>query len=949
MQHPNRQTVDSDVEIARRLLDIVRALSLEIAPGRAREVTLDSELDRQLGFDSLSRVELLQRVEQHLGARLSESVFASAETPRDLLEAVLTADSSRRSRVAAPELEDVRLGSTGSVPARIDTLPGVLMWRAERDSERTHVLLYETDSDTPTSITYESLLAGAKRIAAGLIHAGVEPSSTVAIMLPTGREYFESFFGAMLAGAVPVPIYPPARPSQMEDHLRRHARILDNAGARALITTPEGKTVGRLLKGHAQSKLEVMIPSDIARAAESFTPVPVAANDLAMLQYTSGSTGQPKGVMLTHADLLANIRAMGEWVRAGPDDVFVSWLPLYHDMGLIGAWLGSLHYAMLAVLMPPTAFLTRPWQWLHAIHRHGGTISAAPNFAYEMCVTKVPDAQLEGVDLASWRLACNGAEPVSPHTVRRFCERFAKYGFDGTAMTPVYGLAESAVGLAFPPLGRGPIIDRVDRDSFERAGRAEAAAPDDRHALEFVACGQPLPGYEIRIQDDANRELPEGRQGRLEFRGPSATSGYMNNPEATRELIKGGWHDSGDLAYVKGGDVYLTSRIKDMIIRAGRNIHPYELEQAVGEMNGIRKGCVAVFGSADPGTGIERLVVLAETRESDPETLQGMRRAIESLASDLLGVGPDDVQLVPPRTVLKTSSGKIRRTACRELYEQGKVGRGPRSVWWQVARLWATSLLPRWHRGRRTLGDLMYAAWAHLMFLLSAAIAIPALAVVPGVTARWKVLSWVARTLLRLLGVPLRVRGEADPRRHGPAILVANHASYADGLVLLAVLRAPVSFVAKAELRNKLLPNWFLRRIDTRFVERFDAKGSVADAREVAKHATGASPLLYFPEGTFTRSPGLRPFHMGAFVTAAENGLPVLPITIRGSRSVLRPDSWFPRRGSVTVTFGERIEPGGSDWQAALALRDRAREQILDHLGEPDLAPRETPTDVPRT
>jgi 1-acyl-sn-glycerol-3-phosphate acyltransferase len=627
---------------------------------------------------------------------------------------------------------------------------------------------------------------------------------------------------------------------------------------------------------------------------------------------------------------------MGEWVGAGPDDVFVSWLPLYHDMGLIGAWLGGLYYAMLSVLMPPAAFMTRPGRWLRTIHRHRGTISAAPNFAYELCASKVPDAELEGLDLSAWRLAFNGAEPVSPHTIRRFGERFAAHGFDRAAITPVYGLAESAVGLAFPPLHRGPLIDRVDRDTFERTGRVVPAAPEDNRALEFVACGQPLPGYEIRVLDGAGRELPEGREGRLEFRGPSATSGYVANPEATSRLFDGDWLDSGDLAYIRAGEVYPTSRIKDVIIRAGRNIYPYELEEAVGDLADVRKGCVAVFGSSDPDTGIERLVVVAETRQTDPGVLNALRQDIGALASDLLGVAPDDVRLVPPRTVLKTSSGKIRRAACRELYDQGRIGKRPGAAWWQVVRLWLTAVLPRWHRRLQALGELGYAAYAYVMFGLVSAVELTALAVLPGQGARWTVLSHGARWLLRAVRIPLLVQGQRNLRPDRACILVANHSSYLDGLVLLSVLRFPVSFVAKAELEGKALPRWFLRRIRARFVERFEVKASVADARRLALGAGGSTPLLYFPEGTFTRSPGLLPFHMGAFVTAAENGLPVVPITIRGSRSVLRSDGWFPRRGTIAVIIGEPIEPGGRDWRAALALRDGTRQQILQHLGEPD-------------
>jgi len=252
----------------------------------------------------------------------------------------------------------------------------------------------------------------------------------------------------------------------------------------------EAKPVARLLKAQVNRLRSIVTPQELARDAVAGRQ-DIGARDVAFLQYTSGSTGQPKGVILTHADLLANIRAMGEAVRADSTDVFVSWLPLYHDMGLIGAWLGSLYFACPLVLMSPLAFLARPNRWLWTIHHHRGTLSAAPNFAYELCLSKVDDSDIDGLDLASWRRAFNGAEPVSPQTVRRFSDRFARYGFRPDAMAPVYGLAEAAVGLAFPPYGRGPVIDRIQREPFVSSGRAvPGLAPVGRrarHAVEFRA------------------------------------------------------------------------------------------------------------------------------------------------------------------------------------------------------------------------------------------------------------------------------------------------------------------------------------------------------------------------------------------------------------------------------------------------------------------------------
>ncbi|HEU0201848.1 MAG TPA: AMP-binding protein [Burkholderiaceae bacterium] len=302
---------------------------------------------------------------------------------------------------------------------------------------------------------------------------------------------------------------------------------------------PEAMVVARLLQARVPGLRHVITPQQLAAGdtartdSDSFTPVLLSGEDIAFIQYTSGSTGSPKGVVLTHANLLPNIRAMQQAVAASPRDVFVGWLPLYHDMGLIGAFLGSLYVGFPLVVMSPLAFLAKPERWLRAIHRYRGTLSAGPNFAYELCLKRIDDAALAGLDLSSWRLAFNSAEAVSPDTVLRFAQRFARYGLRPEAITPVCGLAEAAVGLLFPPLGRGPLIDRIDRETFARAGRAIPAA-GDTNAQRFVACGRPLAGHTIRIVDDAGREVGERIEGRLEFKGPSATQGYFRNPSETR-------------------------------------------------------------------------------------------------------------------------------------------------------------------------------------------------------------------------------------------------------------------------------------------------------------------------------------------------------------------------------------------------------------------------------
>ena len=922
------------------LLATIRQLAAELhtRPEKDIAVTLDSSLERDLGIDSLGRVELLARIEQVFGISLPEQVFATAETARDLLQAVLTAAPDMALLAGVQRSESPVW--VQAVPADAMTLPEVLDWHVRAHPDRTHITLQDAESNE-TTITYAALRDGAEEIAAGLLDRELQPGQSVAIMLPTSREYFCCFFGILLAGGVPVPIYPPARLSQIGDHLRRQAGILSNAIAAMLITVPEAKPVARLLQAQVES-LRVVVTADELSHAGRAPGIPLKTENIALLQYTSGSTGNPKGTILTHANLLANIRAMGQALHVSSTDVFVSWLPLYHDMGLIGAWLGSLYHAFPLVVMSPLSFLARPKRWLWAIHNHRGTLSASPNFGYELCLRKIPDAALAGLDLSSWRMAFNGAEPVSPQTITNFAQRFGHYGLRQESITPVYGLAECSVGLAFPPPGRGPLIDCIKRDNFMRTGRAEAAGNDAMDALRFVACGRPLAGHEIRIVDATGRELGDRVEGHLEFKGPSATSGYFRNPEQTRKLFHGDWLDSGDFAYLAEGDIYLTGRSKDVIIRAGRNIYPYELEGAVGEITGIRKGCVAVFGSPDPATGTERLVVLAETRETSPAQLETLRERINALALDILGVAADNIVFAPAHSVLKTSSGKIRRAACRELFENGATP--ARAVSLQVARLVWAGILPELRRGIRVLSDVLYAAYTWMLFCLLAPLTWLAAVLLRRHDWSWKASHLSARLFARLAAMPIAVRGLENLTPGAPCVLVANHASYLDGIAVVAALPGELSsagyfsFVAKRELLDNFVSRTYLQHIGSDFVERFESQRSVEDVKQVARSLQSGRSPVFFPEGTFTRIPGLMPFRMGAFVLAAEAGVPVVPVTIRGTRSILRDGHWFPRSGSITVTIGKPLAPEANGWSEALRLRSKARAEILRLCGEPDLS-----------
>jgi acyl carrier protein len=916
-----------------KLLAVVAEVAREAHAQFAAEVSLDSSLERDLGLDSLTRVELVLRLEREFGASLAEQALAAAETPRDLLRFLL-ASAGQSPRAADRTVASLAQREGVRPPAEAQTLVEALAYHVERQPDRLAVFMYEDQAEIPLS--YRAIWEGASRYALRLAEAGLAPGQTVAIMLPTSRDYLFCFYGTLLAGGVPVPLYPPVRLTTIEDHMTRHVGILKSCGAVLMVTVPEAKPLAWLLRAQVESLRGVLVPADFTGDGKDLAPVRGSGGQIAFLQYTSGSTGQPKGVVLTHANLLANVRAMGRAVRAGAEDVFVSWLPLYHDMGLIGGCFATMYLGFPVVLMSPLAFLSRPSAWLRAIHRHGGTISGGPNFSYELCLRRIQESDLEGVDLSSWRFAFNGAEPVSPETLTAFEEKFSRFGFGRKVLSPVYGLAEASVGLAFTPPGEPWRVDLLDRERLASDGEAVPAREGDPAPLKIVACGRVLADHDLRIVDAAGLELPDRAEGQLQFKGPSATSGYYRNPEATRSLFDGPWVNTGDRAYLSEGMLYITGREKDVIIRGGRNISPYELEEAVGDLEGVRRGCVAVFGSMDRASGTERVVVLAETRSEDAAQHQVLKRRINDLALSLLGGPVDDIVLAPPHTVPKTSSGKIRRVAAREYYERGPSAVRRQAVWLQLVRLALAGVVPQLRRAWRVVTGLAFAARAYVVFPPLMLIAFLASAC-GSVRFAWNTGHTMAKMFLWLSGIRVVVRG-LENLPAGPAVIAPNHASYMDGVVLMSVLKYNrYAYVAKGEFLGNFIMKTFLGGIGSVFVERFDVQKSAENADELVAAARRGASLIVFPEGTFRHRAGLLAFRTGAFQVAAQAGIPVVPVGLRGVRSMLRDGTWYVRRSTVSVSFAPPIMPDGSDWNAAVRLRDRVRAEILKRCGEPDL------------
>ncbi|MBS2015843.1 MAG: fatty acyl-AMP ligase [Deltaproteobacteria bacterium] len=537
------------------------------------------------------------------------------------------------------------------------------------------------------SFSYTALERASARYGGALQALGLQKGDRVALILPAAEDFVLCFFGAMRAGIIPVPIYPPLGLGQLQGYLDNTRHIVAKSGARALVTTSQIKRLLGTVQAAAPSLEQVVAVEGIRESMEVLKPVSLTGDDVAFLQFTSGSTSRPKGVSLTHANLLANVRCIThEGLKMADDDVGVSWLPLFHDMGLIGFVLAPIVNRTPVVFLPPLLFLKRPIAWLQAMTRHKGTISFGPNFAYALCVKRIRERELEGIDLSSWRVAGCGAEPIRPETLEAFSTAFAKVGFRKEAMLPSYGMAESSLAISFTELFEGMKTLAVDGETLWAENVAKIVPEGDPGAVRLVSCGPKFANHDIGVfaPDDAEsaNPLPEGRVGELRLKGPSVMKGYWEDTERTREAFAGGWLKTGDLGLVHEGHVYICGRSKEVIIVNGRNYYPQDIEWEASRVEGVRKGNVIAFGARDlVERDRERVVCAFEvqdpTKGLDPKELAAkhapLASAVRKAVLDGMQLSLDDVVPLAPGVLPKTSSGKLQRAKTRELYESGEL------------------------------------------------------------------------------------------------------------------------------------------------------------------------------------------------------------------------------------------------------------------------------------
>ena len=923
-----------NIIIEQQLLFLTRQFLLESATSRAiSAVHSKAHLEKELGIDSLSKVELVRRIENSFHIHLKDSAVASADTLEDFINLIKHAKPEQgiSNREFSSSLAAAEIDLTSA-----ETITEVLKRFILHDPKRPHIYLQD-DEGKEDIITYGELFDCARQISQGLVRRGIKPGETVAIMLPTGRSFFYSFFGVLFAGAIPVPIYPPFRPDRIEEYVKREAQILQNAEIRLLITFSSAEMLSRILKSFIPSLHSVSTAEALMNNKGKLQEIMITAEHPALIQYTSGSTGDPKGVLLLQRNLMANIRTISKAMKIYPTDAIVSWLPLYHDMGLM-SWLGSLYYGLPLTIMSPLTFLRRPERWLWAIHYHRATISAGPNFAYELCVKKIEPEMIEGLDLSHWRLALNGAETVNPQTLSRFMKKFKAYGFGETTFFPVYGLAENTVALTFPQTVPYLRIEKISRTLFEKDQIASVQDNKLKPAdvLEMVGCGSAIPDHAIRIVDDNNEALPDRHVGNLQFQGPSAMVGYYQNPVATKAIFHEGWWDTGDLGYIINGELFITGRKKDLIIKAGRNIYPEAIENVVNQILGIRKGCVIAFGVSDEKLGTEKLVVIAETQAHSKEELLKLQIEINEQMSIHIGMPPDEIKLVKAHTIPKTSSGKLQRSACKQAYLTKHLQQHLKTPYFQVSKLFINGLSQRAKRLAKRSLYIAYSGFTWSLLGSSATLMWPIIALSPEKAAIKFTRNWL-NLLFKATGCRIAVTGQENLQSTKPCIFVVNHTSYSDTPLLIAILPDNTIFIAKKELKRNPFFRTFMKKFSYIDIDRFDFSQNLADTSRIAEQIKNGKSVIIFPEGTFSYASGLRPFKAGAFQLAVDTQTAIVPIAITGARKFLRSGTLLLKPTAFQITIGQPILPQGDTWDEVNRLRNAVKQEIAKYCGEQSL------------
>jgi len=519
--------------------------------------------------------------------------------------------------------------------------------------------------------SYAALAKGVHQAAALLARVGVRPGDVVLLCVSRADAFFSFLVATQVLGAIPAPL-PSMADLQMQSYQSRLRSVARDAKPRALVVEDARarQAVTGALEDGTLGIVELAELDGESVPLEQPLDWSCRPGAIAFLQYTSGSTGEPKGVVVRHDNLVANLRAIIEGGRMDERDAVYSWLPVFHDMGLVAGLLLGVYLGIPAYVAPLKSFVYRPDSWLRAIHRFRATFSPAPNFAYHLLAHRIPKSALRELDLSSWRLAFDGAEPIDPLTAQAFIRRFEPAGFRANSLRPAYGLAEATLAVSFAPPDAPLRCDSVEREALAARGEARPVEPGTADSTPFISVGQPVPGHRVRIlSTEDGRELPERHLGEVVVTGPSVTPGYFHELRAGG-VARTALH-TGDLGYLAEGELFIVDRLKDLLVVGGRKHAPADVERVVGALDGVRGGAVVAF-SVRGSEGTEE-VVLAVTPEAGAE-LAALEVTVQRAAQQHFGF-PPRVVFVRPGALPKTSSGKLQRSACRARYLDGTLQR----------------------------------------------------------------------------------------------------------------------------------------------------------------------------------------------------------------------------------------------------------------------------------
>ena len=552
------------------------------------------------------------------------------------------------------------------------TLAEILLDHFEGHPEQTAIHLQTAGRDD-LPISYRDLIERAGAYADFYASRGIRPGEVIVLILEHGEPLIYSFYGAILHGAIPS-IMPFLTEKLSPERYRADlASLISVTKPAAVLTYPEFEGEIRTAMGTDGSVREILLTSDIREPIrvnfDDLSGMTNSPDSITLLQHSSGTTGLQKGVALSHTAVLNQLSAYRNAIQLTSDDVIVSWLPLYHDMGLIAGFIMPIMEGIPLVLMSPFDWVRAPQRLLLAISKYKGTLSWLPNFAYNFCAQKIRDRHLEGVDLSSWRAIINCSEPVRWESHVQFHEKFKTYGLKFEALQTSYAMAENVFGVTQSDLQKGPALDEIDRESFLHEHVARPAL-DGKPVMKMMSSGKPISNTKLRVLDEKGDDVSECQIGEIALLSNSMLTEYYHRPDATSKAFRDGWYLTGDYGYIADGELYVTGRKKDMIIVGGKNVYPQDIESLVGQVRGIHAGRVVAFGLFDEEQGTEEVVVIAETDAQDSSEIKNISDAVRAHITRNSAIALRWVYLVGPKWLLKTSSGKIARSANKEKYLQ---------------------------------------------------------------------------------------------------------------------------------------------------------------------------------------------------------------------------------------------------------------------------------------